>query len=201
MKDSSIVFRIPKTTKHELVKIARTQGRSLSSLILERISCSDQSETKRTKEPRPEGLVEFDTKEADITGEGKKRDVKVRLLSSELDALDLKAKTFGCSRQAMLVKLVRNFLVSETIVGKKEQKELIETNLQLRKIGVNLNQIARQLNAELKLDDLSPDTLREIHSILPELELKINSQVEKNHRFLLALHERAHIVMKSVPKE
>lgn len=68
--------------------------------------------------------------------------IKVRLTENQLVFLNEKVKKTGISREAYLRKLIEGYVPNE-----QPSKELHEVIYQLRKIGNNMNQIARIANS------------------------------------------------------
>lgn len=182
-KDTVAGVRLPLHLKQQWQKQAKEEGISLSSWIVKQISCEDK--TKSSSLVQSQNVLSTGTIQ-----EREKIDVKIRLFPSELKALDEQAKFLGFSRQAVLIKLIRNFLLAEGLVSNAELKELVEANKELRKIGVNLNQIAKQVNSALKLGCLELDDVQDVKRVITILDDRLKNQIETNHKFLLTCNNR-----------
>lgn len=76
--------------------------------------------------------------------------LKLLLKESENDALARIALVQGVSRQQFVIGLIRMAAASEPQFTKDETQALYAATWELRKIGVNINQIAKRLNEEAK---------------------------------------------------
>ena len=76
--------------------------------------------------------------------------LKLLLKESENAALTRIATSQGVSRQQFVIGLIRMAAASEVQFTKDETQALYAATWELRKIGVNINQIARRLNEEAK---------------------------------------------------
>ena len=83
--------------------------------------------------------VEKKTLESYLQPEGSKTDVRLFLNLDELAAVDRMADQLGKNRNQTLIAIIRSYVANEP---QYTQDEIIE----LRKIGVNLNQIAHHTN-------------------------------------------------------
>lgn len=107
----------------------------------------------KSKPPRPAPVAQSfldppvmsDTKTVDRAA---KKAVKLLLTQDEYAALSAIADDRECSVQFWVVSLVRAALTRGVTVGGKELQAIGESNYQLMSIGRNLNQIARQINAD-----------------------------------------------------
>lgn len=76
--------------------------------------------------------------------------LKLLLKESENAALTRISTAQGMSRQQLVIGLIRMAAASEAQFTKDETQTLYAATWELRKIGVNINQIARRLNEEAK---------------------------------------------------
>ena len=76
-----------------------------------------------------------------------KRGLYIRLHEDELERLDEIAARMQRSRQHTIMAILRAASAAEPQFALEEQKALVNSNYQLSKIGVNLNQIAHRVNA------------------------------------------------------
>jgi hypothetical protein len=72
--------------------------------------------------------------------------VFVRLSGSEVAKLDAEAERLGLRRATWIAALVRRRLLSQPTFGLRDEQLLIGVRAELRRIGVNVNQIARAMN-------------------------------------------------------
>ena len=77
---------------------------------------------------------------------GVKKPLKLMLYESEMQALDAFVEHDGTTRQGFVVGVIRAHMANEPQYSTEEVLALRESNAQLRKIGVNLNAIAKRLN-------------------------------------------------------
>ena len=77
---------------------------------------------------------------------GIKKPLKLMLYESEMQALDAFVEYDGSTRQGFVISVIRAHMVNEPQYSTEEVLALRESNAQLRKIGVNLNAIAKRLN-------------------------------------------------------
>ncbi len=80
----------------------------------------------------------------------KKRDkrVVVRFYEHEYEDIQRKAIRLNCS----LAELLREAALNVKVLEKKDPKELMDVKIELRKIGANVNQIARKLNQNTQIN-------------------------------------------------
>lgn len=87
--------------------------------------------------------------------------LRARLSKSEKELIDKRAKTLGISLSAFL----RKSLLGEQIVSKTD----VQTVFELKKIGVNINQLARHLNT-LPVEEEIRNSLFSINNYIRELK-------------------------------
>ena len=90
--------------------------------------------------------VEKKTLESYLQPEGSKTDVRLFLNPDELAAVDRMAEQLGKNRNQTLIAIIRSYVANEPQYTQDEIIELRNANNELRKIGVNLNQIAHHTN-------------------------------------------------------
>ena len=86
-----------------------------------------------------QGNIEKKSLESFLPPKGAKKDVRLYLNDDELAAVDRMAEQLGKNRNQTLIAIIRSYVANEP---QYTQDEIIE----LRKIGVNLNQIAHHTN-------------------------------------------------------
>lgn len=99
--------------------------------------------------------------------------IEIRLREKELKALQELALQYGFNRNRYIASLVVNHLSSTPQFGQFELDQITVSNSQLLKIGRNLNQITRQLNASLESSDqLKVEFIESLHR-----EIKVHVQM------------------------
>ena len=76
-----------------------------------------------------------------------KRGIYIRLNADEMAFLDEYALKMKRTRQKAVIAVIRNAIASEPQFSLDEEITLKESNRELARIGVNLNQITRKLNS------------------------------------------------------
>ena len=87
--------------------------------------------------------------------------LRARLSKSEKELIDKRAKALGISLSAFL----RKSLLGEQIVSKTD----VQTVFELKKIGVNINQLARHLNT-IPVEEEIRNSLFSINNYIRELK-------------------------------
>jgi hypothetical protein len=82
--------------------------------------------------------------------------VMVRLAAADVAALDVEAAGRGLSRAGWVAALVRRRVHDRPGFGRTDELALIAIQAELRRIAVNIHQIARALNSAV-LEDRSPE--------------------------------------------
>lgn len=98
---------------------------------------------------------------------GKTKPLQIQLNASEIAQLDkvTNASGFRSVNQAA-VQIIRAFILKTPVLGQNEMTQIGQLNLSLLRIGNNLNQISRALNARATSD---PDQVREITQMASEV--------------------------------
>ena len=142
-----------KTTDSAVLSL-RLQGAALAELT-ERAQYKGKTRSRFARElimkalavPSLAGAVFRTGDEEELT---KPHTLKLLLKESENAALTRIATSQGVSRQQFVIGLIRMAAASEVQFTKDETQALYAATWELRKIGVNINQIARRLNEEAK---------------------------------------------------
>ena len=93
-----------------------------------------------------QGNIEKKSLESFLPPKGAKKDVRLYLNDDELAAVDRMAEQLGKNRNQTLIAIIRSYVANEPQYTQDEIIELRNANNELRKIGVNLNQIAHHTN-------------------------------------------------------
>lgn len=96
------------------------------------------------------------------------------------------------SNQECLVRVVRAFLMNGYVVSENESEAVKLYVQELRKIGVNLNQIAKRIN-EAAAVEVSSDLIRTALSEIEEVKGKIRTQENQIENFLKRTRGRSKI--------
>ncbi|MGL4766462.1 MAG: plasmid mobilization relaxosome protein MobC [Formosimonas sp.] len=122
--------------KHDWDEYAKQRGRTpslLAAMVLKQILDSEKA-----------GAPIFKIEQQKEWGV--KKPLKLMLYESELQALDAFVEHDGTTRQGFVIGVIRAHMANEPQYSTEEILALRESNAQLRKIGVNLNAIAKRLN-------------------------------------------------------
>lgn len=107
--------------------------------------------------------------------------VEIRLTTSEYEIAGLVAAADGFTLPRWIAKLVRYRLTGTPQLGQAELEALSESNYQLRRLGRNLNQVARMLNIDPASRDADELALIEEVKATIECHTKIVGKVlDKN---------------------
>ena len=147
-RDDKIQVRLTSTEKEAFTAIAERGGRTPSGLLRHLLR-------QKVKEAGGEykKAIEEPIKESRDYG------VMVRLNASEKRALITLSDAMGMSQQRTLVSLLRATAENAALITKDEMDELLANRMELQKIGVNLNQIARAINTERKAGTFTATTV------------------------------------------
>lgn len=102
----------------------------------------------------------------------KRHRVGLRVSDSELTQLQHLAQGRGTSVQRLIVQIIRAFLLNAHAFSSQESAELGAINLSLMRIGSNLNQIAKRLNAN-KETPVDVITLNDIETCVQQINLHV----------------------------
>lgn len=122
-----------------------------------------------------------------------KRGIYIRLYPDEMECLDTMATEMRKSRQQTIVAILRDAIAAEPQFSLDEEKALVESNFQLSRIGVNLNQIAHRVNSVKVLNLSSEECLKLLQEILKRtdnLNKAINLHVKKVWKLINAGRHR-----------
>ena len=112
--------------------------------------------------------------------------VKIRLTENEFEALSAKADSYGMSKQQCLIRLIRSFLTHSEMVSQSEIEAISNYVQEIRKVGINLNQIAKRINQAASIEvpasliETALITIGEIKKILDTSEAEVESFLSKN---------------------
>ncbi len=109
--------------------------------------------------------------------------MRLRLKPSEVEAVSRLAEQRRVSPQRLATQILRAFLLKTAVYTQQESVEMGAVNLSLMRIGANLNQIARQLNAQAAGQSRSGDGVhadfesldREVRQCLVQIDGHVKS--------------------------
>lgn len=126
--------------------------------------------------------------------EQEKKEVKIRLTQSELSSLTAMAASWGLSRQQYLISLLRSSLINSSLVSKEEIDTLLSVAAEIRKIGINLNQIARKINQENAANGrLSSESIPKAINTIESTKQVIDQSIHRIESFLSLNRSRGKI--------
>lgn len=88
------------------------------------------------------------------------------------------------SRQNVIAAAVREFLLREPQIDEKNRTMIIDSTLAVNKIGINLNQIARVLNAQNKSGQIDWKSVEETLSVVRKVDEKVLLHIKAIEDFL-----------------
>ena len=118
--------------------------------------------------------------------------IYLRLKQSEYQALNEIVQYEGCTRQGFLIGLFRAFVASEVQYTTDEVLALREANMQLRKLGVNLNALVKELKQSNVPIDGSFEKMAEF------ITKRIEQHTQKVNELLNASEHRWKLIRKEV---
>lgn len=114
---------------------------------------------------------------------GQKKTLNLKLSESEMQALEKMAAHEGVKKQRFVIGLLRASMANEPQHSTDELMALRESNTQLRKIGVSLNAIAKQLNQGMTVngsfDKVADKTVSEIKKHTEHVSALLNSSEQR----------------------
>lgn len=181
---------VDKSVRDELKVQAHDHGLSLSKWVNHLLNQNvKQLSSKRPKVHKPFGL-----NAAESEFHSGKKALLIRLSHSEYEAFNKLCDFYKKSKQGLIIGILRNFMTSAAVLSSSEEEALINSNFELNKIGVNLNQIAKQLNILAQEQDHNVTyDLDSLNEKLQSLETAIKRQTEINKRFLVLCKNRTKI--------
>lgn len=151
-----------------------------------------------------QGNIEKKSLESFLPSKGAKKDVRLYLNDDELAAVDRMADQLYKNRNQTLIAIIRSFVANEPQYTHDEIVVLSDSNSEIRKIGVNLNQIAHRTNS-IDFDRVSDgETVKELLKRMikrtEELSRTIDEHVAKVWAIINAGRYRKDLMQASIPK-
>ncbi len=110
-----------------------------------------------------------------------KKRIPIRLVSKDYDYLKKYAARHGITPNMMAVSIIRSYITKHPNLSAKEIEVLYQSNGQLLRIGRNINQIARQLNA-MEGVNLTSDHIAKLHTFIDDHTKKVGDVLLANRR-------------------
>lgn len=165
---------LPEYQKTKLEKLAQERSLTVSALVREVLE-------NYLSIPNLNGSFSVEDYREEFE---KKTGIKLMLKPSELAAVDQSCQRIGKTRQSFMISALRFYLANEVQFSPKELDTLVESTHELRKIGVNLNQIAHSINADRKSGKFTGRQYNEILELKKDLVPQITTNI-KNVRNVL----------------
>ena len=179
LKNKILHVRLSEEDANRWYKLAKAQGIT-SSVLSRRLIQTFLSDHAQAEDSR--GLDPIEP-----TQSTSRKILKIRLTENEYFNFSKVSKQLCMSNQECLVRVVRAYVVSEN------ESEAVKLYVQeLRKIGVNLNQIAKRIN-EAAAVEVSSDLIRTALSEIEEVKGKIRTQENQIENFLKRTRGRSKI--------
>lgn len=126
--------------------------------------------------------------------------MRLRLKPSEIEAIGQLAVQRRVSPQRLATQILRAFLLKSSVFSQQETVDMGAVNLSLMRIGSNLNQIAKQLNAhavsQSRLGDSRPADFDAVHLEIRQCVAQLDSHVKTCAHALELSRERWRIELK-----
>lgn len=136
-KRCSIKTSLNQPQYEDFCKLAKSlnkkQSTVLRELVLKELNSKGNGQLKQ-------GIKRPDYKTEELTS------VNIRLTKEEIDSIDAVADTYDLSRNKALILIIRTSLLHTVMFPQEDRDALFAVCRELKKIGVNINQIARELN-------------------------------------------------------
>lgn len=184
LKNKILHVRLSEEDAHRWFKLAKAQGVTSSVLSRRLIQTflNDHSQTENFRELEP----------IEPTKSTSRRILKIRLTENEYFNFSKVSKQLCMSNQECLIRVVRAFLMNGYVISDNESDAVKLYVQELRKIGVNLNQIAKRIN-EAAAVEVSSDLVRAALSEIRAVKEKIRIQENQIENFLKQTRGRSKI--------
>ncbi len=103
----------------------------------------------------------------------------------------------GQSRQEIIVAAIRQFLLKKLQIDLNSKQALLDSTLELNKVGVNLNQIARVLNTQAKVGDVKEEEIRSALQAISVMDDHISSHIKTVDNFLKEHSRRNQLIVQN----
>ncbi len=184
LKNKILHVRLSEEDANRWYKLAKAQGIT-SSVLSRRLIQTFLSDHAQAEDSR--GLDPIEP-----TQSTSRKILKIRLTENEYFNFSKVSKQLCMSNQECLVRVVRAFLMNGYVVSENESEAVKLYVQEIRKIGVNLNQIAKRIN-EAAAVEVSSDLIRTALSEIEEVKGKIRTQENQIENFLKRTRGRSKI--------
>lgn len=108
------------------------------------------------------------------------RRLEIRLTEQTKLELEELAKAEGMTLNRYIVMLLHSYTTKEPVLSTNEVDAIRKSNYQLYKIGHNLNQIAKSMNAGLP-NSISNTEITKLKTVIDEHMTKVHQLIDKNY--------------------
>lgn len=181
-ENATLSFRLQGLLLEELIRRAKQNGQSKSKyarILLAKAILDQKPPVYETTEE-----VEIERPYA----------LKLLLKASENAGLQRIADLQGVKRQDFVIGLIRSALAAEPQFTKTETQTLFDATWELRRIGMNINQIARRLNEEAKLGKLRGTEAEQFLKFSSVLQKRIDNVANEVGKIIQAGKARCKLV-------
>ena len=102
----------------------------------------------------------------------------------------------GQNVQTVVIAAIREFLLSKPQIDEKTKKQIVDNTLAINKVGTNLNQVARVLNAQNKGGSITSEVIETAVSSVNSVNRKVLNHMKfietllKEHYYRSKIDER-----------
>ena len=182
-RKESVSCWVSKKEKLRLKELAFSKGMSLSAYVKFVL----EGPLKEDWSPKLTVLDEI---------EEKTRPIKICTTESEAAALKRVSLQRGQNVQTVVIAAIREFLLSKPQIDEKTKKQIVDSTLAINKVGTNLNQVARVLNAQNKGGSITSEVIETAVSSVNSVNRKVLNHMKfietilKEHYYRSKIDER-----------
>ena len=193
-RETKLQVRLTNSEKELFSELAKNAGYSASSYLRRFIQAQLKDANFDLGSPVIKTDEEPNEKETDTVG------ITVRLRKSEKQALESLAHAMGMSQQRTLIAVLRSVSDDAALVTKEEMTSLLTTRNELQKIGVNLNQLTKAINAERKAGTFKASSIdvESLNRLTKQSKEQIENLSKEINRFMLAARTRCTLEVKTI---
>ena len=128
--------------------------------------------------------------------EEKTRPIKICTTESEAAVLKRVSLQRGQNVQTVVIAAIREFLLRKPQIDEKTKKQIVDSTLAINKVGTNLNQVARVLNAQNKGGSITSEVIETAVSSVNSVNRKVLNHMKfietllKEHYYRSKIYER-----------
>lgn len=165
--------------KIDVYGLTQTEQQRLKELALERFGKASVS--LLAKHLLKEALKEKGNTEQVVSDVPNHTRLEIQLIETDRAYLDELALKFGSTANMAARSILRSYISKHPNLSAKEIEVLYQSNGQLLRIGRNINQIVRQLNA-MEGVNLTSDHIAQLHTVIDEHTKKVGDVLLANRR-------------------